>query len=304
MYSKQGRQSASRFLILKHKEEILAGKVKKVAPKKPQFGLHRKYLSPNTVRQLIEESVQAQHTPNESVVVPSSNFKAQSRQQFYQARNKRSHGPSAYNCKYEFVHAKVIVPNFDHYSRANSASRSARQPSEITPGKPRKRVSSGVGFAKQLPRPSSAEPVANQLSYPQKRCVEKRCSTPDFRKYRTRNTELVEERMTLMQYSPSYKLVSADLGKVPNFDQYLERQPMIIEHLVNSRTYKPNYSSVERRVSCPDFTRGMARPCSAGNLPEHMTSVNSRIALDTVSEKMLEMNNSFYVTGRSRTALK
>ena len=291
MYSKFGRQSVHRFLILTQRHSIVARQVKKVKLKRPRFDFQEKCLSPAAVKKLISQSTE--RTPVRElapgVQKPSSCFNVQSREAYYQATQPNMRVPPAgnYRCNYQAVRPKVVTPSFDHCPRVTVTPKPLHSPQSIVE-RPVTRTPPGVPFDKQVPRPETAESPANQLSYRPK-AVDKRCATPNMAKYSPRKPT---RSLPAPSYSPKYVLVEPTLSTGPDFSKSLERQPLLDKQRCNARQYQPRYNSVDRRVRTPDLSKSLGR--SESPLPKHMTSVQSRIGLSVLSDKMLQMNNSFY----------
>lgn len=316
MYSKFGKVLAERFQILKHRDEILSGKVKKIKPP-PVFSTNLKLTSidflesndhENSLNEVTEENqdrCQSEdlvhcHTTKQKNSVA---FTSQSRTDFYKSTDKKIVAPPCghYDCKYSLVFKSVCVPKF-------------KPKPKTVPRRGHKRVHSSKSERNEI-KPKTRtfkEPFENQTSRPsitksikgvhEKRFIRfddmpelcskyKRAATPNMGKG-TERGPLFKIKEASPDYKPSYKIVESDLGKVTSFDKYSARKNGSKSQREDSRVYKPNYALVEKRVCSPDFRKISSRPTSATPLPSYMKSANWRAAIELINEKSLEMNYS------------
>jgi hypothetical protein len=91
-------------------------------------------------------------------------------------------------------------------------------------------------------------------------------------------------------YNSVYSQVEEDLGKVGiPFSKKLKRRPLMNPMHDLDYTDKP-FTAVEPRAISPDFSKVLSRP-ETSMLPSFMSMVPTRLAMDTLHDKMLEMNS-------------
>jgi len=299
MFSKFGKESGERFLILKKKDEILSGKSRKIKVKRIDLKIRKKKLSADQVDKLLETPYEQPHPKKAKTQLSNSAaFKAQSRDQYYKSTTRESCAPPSgyYSAKYHHVKKNVRKPDFSQ--RPATASRATKQShlnQEITSPEKLKLHVPTTMFVKQSGRQSMVSPPRDvnekrfeKVEVPLCYSGNKRVRTPDISKTTPRNFSMAG--IAGPSYCPNYNLVSKDLGKVCLFDKYLPRQPN--ECPINDTDYKINYKHTEKKVSVHEFGKSHSRPCSTSSLPIYMQRVYSMCNSKMLTEKMLSMNNS------------
>lgn len=262
MYSNFGRGTEKIFPILREKPQILSSLPRKPALKPQTLNFTKKRLSPETMQGLVLESHAAPTPPRRDS--PTSSFTTQTRSTFYKATNNSGGPPPGhYDCNYKLVRQHTRVTDFRPRPRTQSRAKRSPPASSVTPQEQRRHVPSPVSFAQQLPRSSARKnrPETRRLSEATPIVVHsKRCRTPDFAKSRAREQGHLTTNLLLVSYTPCFKLVSEDLGRVPSFVNYNARGPLLLSHLANSWSYRPSYKLIDKRVPSPDLSKGASRP--------------------------------------------
>ena len=289
MYSSYGKQASNRYKILNEKEEILLGGHKIYHVDRPKFDkIFKRALSPESLMKMIKKSMKDDRISAAKEASPSKNsasFMAQSREAFYRSNSSKAIGSSGmYNCKYDLISKRPRVTKIVKEKPKSSSKPTENGYTFINPEKVSKHIPSPVSFEKQLPKLTKKAISTTPDPYDGEK--PKKCVTPNISKYLARNYSYLPKNRVAACYEPSYKLVENNLGRAPSFEKYTSREPIVIEHLVNSRVYQPNYAIIEKRRSSPDLSKGK----KPSLFPEFMTTNSSRIGLNMLSEKMLQMN--------------
>ena len=301
-----GKLIAERYQILNHREEILSGKVKKLKPP-PVFATNRPKINKNNIT---EELLLAASSEKDIPASPKKKtkkkntyaFLSQSREEFNKATECKKLVPPCgiYDCKYSLVYKSVQVSSFKKRSATKSRRKNIQSISEIeiSPEKIKAKIQSPIPFEKQKPRPliTAFTKDVHESRFIKFDDMPEHCSK--YKRACTPNMEKTSERSILFKlvqhspdYSPNFKLVTSDIGKVIQFEKYSSRKDDSTSGREDMRQYKPNYAMVEKRICAPDFTKATSRPKSATPLPCFMKNVSWREAIDMMNEKSLEMNN-------------
>ena len=284
MFSKVGKVSENNFAIFKQKNEILSGKTRKIKVKSPLRRPKKPEISQKQIQDLLK-NISSYESLAKKKEDKSAVFKAQSRNDFYKATAKREASPPTghYDASYNLVTKAVRVANFS-LKRKNKrrVSPQATPHRFSSPEPPRRHIASPL-FDRQLARnpfqPRNSSEIRSS-KIPDNYSNYKRILTPDFSKFSERKFE-PQEKMNL-SYSPKYKLVSEDLGKVADFSKYSSRKPFY------HKSYQVDYKlNTPKNSKVPDFEKTFSRPGTASPLPSYFFRLKSKSTKDSINQKML-----------------
>lgn len=117
----------------------------------------------------------------------------------------------------------------------------------------------------------------------------RRVMSPRIKDYLPRDSATFATSLSLSQYSPKYDVVYPKTIREVNFNKYLGRKDKRRE-FTNLEYNSVNHSAIKPDKSIPDFSKSTARP-SLKFLPSFMHSTCSRLAIQQLNHKTLEMNN-------------
>lgn len=303
LFSKAGRVSGVKYPALKLRSQMLSGHVPsvKVGGDRLSGPKARSFLPKSVLDQLVEESKEEEtEKAHQSVEInPASNRKSH-KNRFKLPRANQTPPIGAYNCSFSLVERRIRTANFHLRPKTHRRSELPVRPDHFhSTFSPQAHVPSPVSFEKQVARPSI---LTQSTGVHEGRFIPFNDLSTVISKYHrvpsphishskpqnpTRNSEFGPSFNT---YQASYSLVQEDLGKGGAlFDKQTSRPSNSLQ--IHDLEYKSSFRLVEKRGTAANFRTFQREKRVKSPLPAFMCEGVSRMSLDILMEKGLEMNS-------------
>mmetsp|Transcript_19099 Transcript_19099/g.34740 ORF Transcript_19099/g.34740 Transcript_19099/m.34740 type:complete len:353 (+) Transcript_19099:1009-2067(+) len=306
---------AGRFCDERYNTEVTEARVLGTSSK-PFIRLESKPEKVQTVEEVINEA-NADTSPKISKKPKGTPaFLTQSREDFQRVKNKRDSIPGAgyyticYDSRFKRPSAPIMKspqsptsPKFEGSPSRQALELSAQKQSSMIVkkrgGDDRKKVRArtAVDFKKQMGRDDYRRVVQSPhekrfesaIEIPEVSTMHKRVVSPRIAGYLPRDNSTFATNLSLAQYYPNFDCVSPKSIRNVDFNKCLGRKALRREFSSLEYDYI-NHKSIKPDRSVPDFSKTTARP-SLKFLPSFMHSTCSRLAIQHLNHKTLEMNN-------------
>lgn len=206
----------------------------------------------------------------------------------------------AYNCSFSLVERRIRTANFHLRPQTKRRSEPPICPNHLeSPRLLEPHVPSPISFEKQSARPSILTLSAGVHEgrfvlfndMPTAYSKYRRVPSPDIA--RSKGKSHVRNRgfgPSFNTYQASYRLVQENLAHcAADFSKQTSRPPNALQ--MHDLDYERSFRLVEKRITAPDFCKSQKEKMHNSPLPAFMREGVSRLSLNTLMDKGLEMNN-------------
>jgi hypothetical protein len=303
LFSKAGKVSGVKYPALKLRSQMLSGYAPsiKVDGGRLSGPRARSFLPKSVLDQLVEESREEEaERANQSVEINTGCGSKSRKNRFKLPKASLTPPIGAYNCSFSLVERRIRTANFHLRPKTQRRSELPACPDHLdSPSPPQAHVPSPVSFEKQAARPSILTQSTdvhegrfvpfNDLST----VISKyhRVASPDIaRSKRGNHMRNSGFGPSFNTYRASYSLVQEDLGKGgAQFDKQTSRPSNSLQ--MHDLEYERSFRLVEKRVTAPNFCKSQKEKRLESPLPAFMCEGVSRLSLNVLMDKGLEMNS-------------
>jgi len=309
LFSKAGKGCGVKYPALKLRSQLLSGHVPsvKVGSGRVSGPKTRSFLPKSVLDQLLQEGRELEDERGNKSMEVSPGGDSQPRTDRFKPPPAALSPPiGAYNCSFSLVERRTCTANFLLRPQTKRRSESPICPHRLeSPRVLIPHIPSPISFEKQAVRPSiltlSADVHEGRFelfnSMPTAYSKYRRVPSPDLA--RSKGKTHIRNRAfgpSFNTYRASYRLVQNNFGKgAADFSKQTGRPSNALQ--MHDLDYERSFKLVEKRITAPDFCKSQKEKQRKSPLPAYMREGVSRLSLNTLMDKGLEMNS--FATRRS-----
>ena len=304
LFSKAGKVSGVKYPTLKLRTQLLSGHSPSI---KPTIGTSippkaRIFLPKAMLDKIVDDSAGPEIRAGGTITENSTGLGRQYRENWGKGSTARNTTPpvGSYDCSFALVEKRVRSPNLTLRKRTERRSEPPTSPDRLSSGTVLSpHIPSPISFTKQVPRPSITTQIQDVHEgrfqpfndMPTTISKYRRVTSPDIAKgKRGAQRPASVTGPSFNTYRASYTLVQSDLGKFcPDFSKQIGHQP--IQFPLHDLAYDRSFHLVEKRSTAPSFCPSQHRKTPQSVLPAFMCKGVSRLSLNILMDKGLEMNS-------------